>query len=71
MIFYKTKEEIELLRESNLLVSKTHAHIASILRPGLTGLDIDKKAEDFIRSHNGAVPGFKGLYGFPNTLCFY
>ena len=69
MIYYKTKEEIELIRNSNILVSKTLAHVASILKPGITGLEIDKSAEDFIRSHKGAIPGFKGLYGFPNTLC--
>ncbi len=69
MIYYKTKEEIELLRQSNLLVSKTLAHVASILKPGITGTEIDRSAEEFIRSHEGAIPGFKGLYDFPNTLC--
>lgn len=68
MIHYKTNEEIELIRESCLLVSKTLAHVASILKPGTTGLEIDKEAETFIRDHN-AVPGFKGYNGFPGTLC--
>jgi len=68
MIYYKTDEEIELMRESCTLLSKTLAHVASILKPGITGLDIDAEAETFIRDHN-AIPGFKGLYGFPGTLC--
>ena len=53
---------------ANLLVCKVHAHIASRIRPGITGLELDKEAEELIRDH-GAVPGFKGLYDFPNTLC--
>lgn len=68
MIYYKTDEEIELMRESCLLLSKTLAHVASILKPGVTGLFIDGEAEAFIRD-NGGIPGFKGLYGFPGTLC--
>ena len=68
MIFYKTDEEIELLRESNLLVSKTHVEIAKILSAGISTLYIDRIAEEFILDNN-AVPGFKGYGGFPNTLC--
>jgi methionyl aminopeptidase len=68
MIYYKTDEEIEQIRESCLLVSRTLAHVASILRPGITGKKIDKEAETFIRDHK-AVPGFKGYNGFPATLC--
>lgn len=68
MIYYKTDEEIELMRESCTLLSKTLAHVASILKPGITGHEIDRAAETFIRDHN-AIPGFKGLYGFPGTLC--
>lgn len=67
MIYYKTDEEIQLIRKSCLLVSKTLAMVGEMLRPGVKGIDIDKAAEAFIRDH-GAVPGFKGLYGFPNTL---
>ncbi len=69
MIYHKTDEEIELIRQSCLLVSKTLAHVASILKPGITGLEIDKQAETFIRDHEGAVPGFKGYNDFPATLC--
>lgn len=68
MIYYKTAEEIELIRQSCLLVSKAHAHVASILKPGMTGLQIDKEAESLIRDH-GALPAFKGYRGFPGTLC--
>ncbi len=68
MLYLKTDEEIELLRESNMLVSRTLAEIASLIRPGVTTLYLDKIAETFIRD-NGAVPAFKGYGGFPNTLC--
>lgn len=68
MILYKTKEEIEIIRENCLLVGKTLGLVASLIKPGITGLEIDKKAEAFIRDH-GAEPGFKGYNGFPNTLC--
>ncbi len=68
MIYYKTAEEIELIRQSCLLVSKTLAYVASIIRPGISGKRIDKEAEELIRDHN-AVPAFKGYNGFPATLC--
>lgn len=64
----KTEEEIQLLRQSAQLVSRTLGELAQIIRPGITPLMLDKFAEEYIRDH-GAVPGFKGLYGFPNTLC--
>jgi methionyl aminopeptidase len=67
-VFYKTADEVELMRQSNLLVSKTLAHVASILKPGVTGAIIDKAAEEFIRDHKGR-PAFKGYNGFPATLC--
>lgn len=69
MIYYKTEQEIELMRESCTLLSRTLAYVASIIRPGKTGLEIDHLAETFIRDHEGAIPGFKGLYGFPGSLC--
>lgn len=68
MIFYKTGEEIELIRISSLLVGKTLAEVAKLIKPGVTTLDLDKVAEEFIRD-NGAVPGFLGYGGFPNSLC--
>ncbi len=70
MIHYKTKAEIELMRESNLLVSSTLSELARIIRPGITTLYLDQIAEQFIRD-NGALPSFKG-YGspaFPFTCC--
>ena len=68
MLYLKTNEEIGLLRESNMLVSRTLAEIASFIRPGITTLYLDRIAETFIRD-NGAMPAFKGYDGFPNTLC--
>jgi methionyl aminopeptidase len=68
MIYLKTPEEIALLRKSNVLVGKTLAEVAKAIKVGITTLELDKIAEDFIRS-NGALPGFLGYHGFPNTLC--
>jgi len=68
MIQIKTEEEIELLRESSLLVGKTLAEVAKRLAPGVETIVLDKLAEEFIRDH-GAEPGFKGYNGFPYTLC--
>jgi methionyl aminopeptidase len=68
MIFYKTGEEIELIRNSSLLVGKTLAELAKIIKPGVTTLDLDSVAEEFLRD-NGAIPGFLGYGGFPNSLC--
>lgn len=67
-VYYKTKEEVELIRESSLLVAKSHAAIAELITPGITTLELDKRAEEFIRD-NDATPAFKGYQGFPNTLC--
>lgn len=68
MIFYKTDEEIELLRESSLLVSKTLAQLAKEIKPGVKTITLDKIAETFIRDHK-AIPGFLNYRGYPNTLC--
>ncbi len=68
MIKIKTREEIELMRESALVVSKTLGILASEVKPGVTTLKLDKLAEEFIRDQK-AIPGFLGLYDFPNTLC--
>ena len=68
MIQIKTLEEIEIMRESALVVSKTLGILAKEVKPGVTTLQLDKMAEEFIRSE-GAIPGFLGLYDFPNTLC--
>jgi len=68
MVYYKTDEEIELIRESCLLVCKTLTHVATMLKPGVTGKVLDKEAETFIRDH-GATPAFLNYRGFPATLC--
>ena len=67
-VVLKNREEIELMRESALIVSKTLGMLAGEVKPGVSSLELDAKAEEFIRDH-GAVPGFLGLYDFPNTLC--
>lgn len=58
MIFLKTEDEIELLRQSNLLVGRTLAEVAKVVKPGVTTRELDKVAEEFIRD-NGATPTFK------------
>ena len=68
MSLIKSSEEIELIRESALLVSKTLGMLTKEIKPGINTLYLDKLAEIFIRDHN-AEPGFLGLYDFPNTLC--
>src|SRR5690606_25403729 len=69
---YKTAEEIELMRASSLLVSSTLAEVATRLKPGVTGLELDTLAETFIRDHGG-IPAFKGypgtVFDFPGSLC--
>lgn len=67
-IYYKSPEEIELIRESSLLVSKTLAEVAKIIAPGVTTIALDKLAYEFI-SDNGAIPAFLNYGGFPNSLC--
>jgi len=67
-INYRSAEEIELIRESSLLVSKTHGEIAKIIRPGIKTIELNKLAETFIRD-NGGVPAFLNYNGFPYSLC--
>jgi len=67
MIIYKTGEEIELMRESAQIVSRTLGLMGELIEPGITPLDLDKKADEFIRDHQ-AVPGFLGLYGYPKSI---
>jgi methionyl aminopeptidase len=68
MILIKTAEEVELLRQSNQLVSRTLAEVGRYVEPGVTTEKLDRIAETFIRDH-GAVPGFLGYQGYPKTLC--
>jgi methionyl aminopeptidase len=67
-IIYKTKAEIELIRESSLLVGKALAEVAKLIKPGISTLELDAVAEKFIVA-NGAVPSFKGYKGFPFACC--
>ena len=69
MIYYKTAEEIELIRENCIIVSKTLAYVGSLIKPGITGKFLDKKAEEFVRDQD-SIPGFLNYKGFPFTLCF-
>lgn len=68
MIYLKTDEEIELLRENNLLVSQTLAEVGRHIAPGVTTAELDRVAEEFIRDH-GAEPAFKGYQGYPAATC--
>jgi len=68
MVHYKSKAEIELIRESSILVSKTLAEVAKHIRAGISTLEIDRIAEEFIRA-NGATPSFKGFQDFPFACC--
>ncbi len=67
-VYYKTAEEIELIRKSSLLVSKTLAEVAKIIEPGVKTIQLDKLAETFIRD-NGGIPAFLNYNGFPYSLC--
>lgn len=67
-IHYKTSEEIEKIRESDLLVSKTLAEVAKIIGEGVKTIQLNKLAEEFIRDHGG-IPAFLNYNGFPYSLC--
>ena len=69
MITLKSPREIETMARAGRIVAGTLAHMREIIRPGLSTEDLDAAAERFIRSYDGATPSFKGLYGFPKTLC--
>ena len=68
MISIKSKREIELLKIAGNIVYKTHQHLIPFLKEGITTKELDKIAEDFIRSQ-GATPSFKGYQGFPGSIC--
>lgn len=69
MIALKSERELELMAEGGRILAATLAMLRAAVQPGMTTLDLDQLAEEFIRSHPGATPSFKGLYGFPGTLC--
>ncbi|CEA15470.1 Methionine aminopeptidase [Fermentimonas caenicola] len=68
MIILKTDEEIEFMREANRLVGMTLGELSKHIKPGITTLELDRIAEEFIRDH-GAIPTFLGYGGFPNSIC--
>ncbi len=67
-IYYKSAEQIELIRQSSLLLSKTHAEVAKAIRPGVKTIELDTIAETYIRDHGG-IPSFLNHNGFPASLC--
>jgi len=69
VITVKSARELELMARAGRIVGATLALVAERTAPGLSTADLDALAEEFIRSHDGATPSFKGLYGFPATLC--
>ncbi|HET8650050.1 MAG TPA: type I methionyl aminopeptidase [Gemmatimonadales bacterium] len=69
MITLKSPRELEAMAAAGRILAATLDHVRSLLKPGLTTEDLDAAAEEFIRSHEGAIPSFKGLYGFPKSLC--
>jgi methionyl aminopeptidase len=68
MVFYKTEEEIDVIRKGASILSKAHGEVASLVRAGITTQELDARAEEFIRDHGGR-PSFKGYNGFPYSLC--
>lgn len=69
MIQLKSRREIELMANSGEILFHTLELLRREVKPGMSTWDVDKLAEDFIRSHDGAIPSFKGLYGFPGSIC--
>lgn len=68
MITLKSPEQIELMRLSGQVLAQTHAKMRELVRPGITTAQLDRAAEDYIRSQ-GAIPSFKGFQGFPASIC--
>lgn len=68
MIFIKTEDEVKRMKESAEILSKTFGLIKSLMKPGIRTIEIDMKAEEFIRK-NGGIPSFKGYQNYPATLC--
>ena len=69
MIQLKSQREIEIMAQGGKILADTVRLMERSVKPGMTTADLDKIAEDFIRSHKGAVPSFKGLYNFPASIC--
>jgi len=68
-IHFKSKEEVEIMREGGKILGNALKYAASLVKPGITTKELDKEVERFILSHKGATPGFKGYYDYPATLC--
>lgn len=69
MVQLKSPREVETMAAGGKILAATHQVVRGAVRAGATTMDLDKIAEQFIRSHEGATPSFKGLYGFPATIC--
>jgi len=69
MVQLKSAREIETMAVGGQILAATHQRVREAIRPGVTTMELDRVAEDFIRSHEGASPSFKGLYGFPASIC--
>lgn len=68
MIIIKSKREIDKMRKAGMLVAKTHAFLRKLIVPGITTMELDQAAEEFIINHNG-IPAFKGYHGFSGSIC--
>ena len=69
MIHLRTPEEMDVIGRGGAIIAALHAELPSRLRPGVSTADIDAFCDEFITSHDGAHPEFKGLYGFPGSVC--
>ncbi|HVT39990.1 MAG TPA: type I methionyl aminopeptidase [Gemmatimonadaceae bacterium] len=69
MVQLKSPREIDVMAAGGKILAATHEAVRQAVRPGVSTLDLDRVAETFIRSHTGATPSFKGLYGFPGSIC--
>ncbi|HEV7389794.1 MAG TPA: type I methionyl aminopeptidase, partial [Gemmatimonadaceae bacterium] len=69
MIQIKSPREIDIMARGGQILAATVSLLERSVRPGMTTVDLDKIADDFIRSHPGATPAFKGLYNFPASIC--
>jgi methionyl aminopeptidase len=69
MVQLKSSREIDVMAAGGKILAATHEAVRQAVHPGVSTLDLDRVAETFIRSHTGATPSFKGLYGFPGSIC--
>jgi methionyl aminopeptidase len=69
VIKLKSERELEIMAEGGRILAATHAVLRDAVRPGISTGELDRVAEQFIRGHSGATPAFKGLYGFPGSIC--